>query len=84
MPLTQRTRVRSAVVSVFLVEVSSGDSSTVRQMSGKVGPHLSPDIIYHRNHQIISYECQFLPMLTYVYLGLRARQHLRSLAPVMK
>ena len=47
--LTQRTRVRSPDGSVFLVRFFRGFSSTVRQMSGKLRYHLSPDIIGHHN-----------------------------------
>ena len=49
LPLTQRARVRSPAGWVFLVEVFPGFFSTVRQMTGKLRPQLSPDIIGHHN-----------------------------------
>ena len=49
---TQRQGVWSPVGSIFLVEVFiRGFSSAVRQMSGKLRPQSSPDIIGIHNHK---------------------------------
>ena len=50
-PVTQRVRVRSPVGTSFLGEVLfQGFSSSVRQMSGTLGPHGSRITFDHHNH----------------------------------